>query len=299
MDLFLYNPTYQIWICTAPRCQYAISPTTLVSHLRTRYRSHPSAATPALQQAALTAILQRPWINPEIEIICLPSPSSPPIVGLSVFRGYGCLYCEYIYENYIDRDRGRQKRGRETAAQTQARLQTRLAERIVSCQRFFINRAASRFFERLKKTASLKTPAAIIRARVEQALQESQATAEQTDGQIPIIDPHPTAVSPWLELTRWPEYLCSQDLTAAYRVIKDGRINEFDQIQINTFFRRPSIWNRPIQIHLRPRTYREYCRVWQRLVCFAYRSSRTDQPIPLRHQLTTAQFCRARSDGDL
>jgi hypothetical protein len=41
----------------------------------------------------------------------------------------------------------------------------------------------------------------------------------------------------------------------AYQVIKDGRLNEFDQIQINTFFRKPSVWNRPIQIHLRPATY--------------------------------------------
>jgi hypothetical protein len=66
-------------------------------------------------------------------------------------------------------------------------------------------------------------------------------------------------VSPWLELTRWPEYLRGQDLAAvvllgclpnpamelvlvqfsasikrlidqAYQVIKDGCLNEFDQI---------------------------------------------------------------------
>ncbi|KAI9035076.1 uncharacterized protein KD926_004658 [Aspergillus affinis] len=187
-----------------------------------------------------------------------------------------------------------------------------------------------------EETVSLKTPAAIIRARVEQALQEGQAAAERADGQVLTIDPHPTAVSPWLELTRWPQYLQGQDLTAvallgdlpdtteplleqftasvqrlmmsdsspsaashsrlqqlidqAYHAIKEGRINEFDQIQINTFFRRPGIWNRPIQIHLRPATYRRYCQVWQRLVCFAHRSSRTDQPIALRHQLNTAQF---------
>jgi hypothetical protein len=124
-------------------------------------------------------------------------------------------------------------------------------------------------------------------------------------------------VSPWLELTRWPEYLRGQDLAAmallgclpdpaiepillhfsasikrlideAYQVIKDGRLNEFDQIQINTFFRKPSVWNWPIQIHLRPATYHRYCQVWQRLVYFTYRSTRLDQPIQLRHQLNTA-----------
>ncbi|GFF85997.1 hypothetical protein IFM47457_07011 [Aspergillus lentulus] len=68
---------------------------------------------------------------------------------------------------------------------------------------------------KLEKAASLKTPAAIICARVEQTLQEGQAAAERADVQGPIIDPHPTAVSPWLELTRWPEYLRGQSLAAA------------------------------------------------------------------------------------
>ncbi|KAF7184795.1 hypothetical protein CNMCM7691_006403 [Aspergillus felis] len=65
--------------------------------------------------------------------------------------------------------------------------------------------------------------------------------------QIRALDPHPTAVSPWLELTRWPEYLWGQDLAA--------------MIQINTFFHKPSMWNRPIQIHLRPATYHQYCQL--------------------------------------
>ncbi|KAF7184839.1 hypothetical protein CNMCM7691_006838 [Aspergillus felis] len=128
------------------------------------------------------------------------------------------------------------------------------------------------------------TPAEWIRACVDQALQEGQAAAEIKDGWVPAVDPHPTAVSPWLELTRWPEYLQGQDLAAvallgclpdpatepvllhfstsikrlideAYQVIKDGRLNEFDQIQINTFFRKPSVWNQLIQIHLWPATY--------------------------------------------
>jgi hypothetical protein len=79
-------------------------------------------------------------------------------------------------------------------------------------------------------------------------------------------------------------------VSQAYHAIRSGRINEFDQIQINTFHREPGLWNRPIQIHLRPKTYRQYCQVWQRLVCFAHRSSQPDQPVRLRHQLNTAQL---------
>ncbi|EAL89303.1 uncharacterized protein AFUA_6G14670 [Aspergillus fumigatus Af293] len=51
-----------------------------------------------------------------------------------------------------------------------------------------------------------------------------------------------------------------------------------------------SIWNRPIQIHLKPSTYQHYRQVWQCLICFAYRTSCPDQLIVLLHQLTTTQL---------
>jgi hypothetical protein len=79
-------------------------------------------------------------------------------------------------------------------------------------------------------------------------------------------------VSPWLELTQWPRYLQGQNFTAvaalgvlpdptqeplvaftgsvkrlidhAYRTIADRRINEFDQVRINTFVPQLGIWNR-------------------------------------------------------
>jgi hypothetical protein len=44
-------------------------------------------------------------------------------------------------------------------------------------------------------------------------------------------------------------------VSQAYHAIQSGQINEFDQIQINTFHREPGLWNQLIQIHLRPKTY--------------------------------------------
>jgi hypothetical protein len=76
----------------------------------------------------------------------------------------------------------------------------------------------------------------------------------------------------------------------AYSSIHDFRINELDQIQINSFLRKPGAWNNPIEIRLRPSTYRQYCQVWQRLICFAYRSSRPGQTVQLRHCLTPSQM---------
>ncbi|KAL6228589.1 hypothetical protein BDW75DRAFT_246594, partial [Aspergillus navahoensis] len=340
MDLFIYNPTYQVWICTAPRCRYAVSPSTLLRHLRTRHRAHPSAATVALCEAALASMLQRPWVDPWREPCRQPAPGDPPVPGLPVYRGYGCPHCPYITralkgiqehrrKKHKDRD-GSWGRGRLSVLQAHARAKARLAERVVSCQRFYPMRAGSHFFEvsptaappqlpRRNAASAPITTAELIRAHVDDALQAGEMAAEVADGQIPMLEPDLTEVSPWLELTRWPEYLRGQDLATvaslggmpdlqtepllaqlsasvqrlinqAYQAIRSGQINEFDQVQINTFHGQPGVWNRPIQIHLRPGTYRRYCQVWQQLICFAYRSSRPDQAVRLRHQLNTAQL---------
>ncbi|KAF9882572.1 hypothetical protein FE257_006856 [Aspergillus nanangensis] len=131
MDLFLYNPTYEIWICTAPRCQYVVPSTTLITHIRTRYPSHPNAATPALQQEVLTAMRQRPWVTPPPEGggYRFPPSSSFTLPGLPVFQGRSCARCGYIsrtqetmrkhyYQKYLDREE-RRGRDRQSAAQTQ------------------------------------------------------------------------------------------------------------------------------------------------------------------------------------
>jgi hypothetical protein len=139
-------------------------------------------------------------------------------------------------------------------------------DRVVHCQRFYHVGTSSHFFEvtplvardrRPLPGSPLMTPAELIRARVDQALLAGEAAVEVEDGQVPALATHPTEVSPWLELTRWPEYLRGQDLTAvallgclpnqetepllvqfsasvqrlvsqAYDAIQSGQINEFD-----------------------------------------------------------------------
>jgi hypothetical protein len=157
MDLFLYNPTYQVWICTAPRCHYAVSPQTLLGHLRARHRSHPAAATPALCQLVLTQMLQRPWADPGQGPCPQPSAGDPPVPGLPVYQGHRCPHCPYICrapaklqdhraQKHKDQD-GHWGRGRPSAAQARARAQARLADCVVSCQRFYRAGPGSHFFE--------------------------------------------------------------------------------------------------------------------------------------------------------
>jgi hypothetical protein len=43
-------------------------------------------------------------------------------------------------------------------------------------------------------------------------------------------------------------------------------------------------------IRLKKTTYRKYEHLWQRLICFVYRSTQPDQPVRLRHQLTPSQL---------
>ncbi|KAL4755670.1 uncharacterized protein BDW70DRAFT_165234 [Aspergillus foveolatus] len=339
MDLFIYNPTYQVWICTAPCCRYAVSPSRLLTHLRKRHRSHPSAATVALCKAALAKMLQQPWVDSCRGPCRQPAPADPPVPGLPVYQGYGCPHCPYIArhvtcmqnhrgKHHQDQD-GTRGPGRRRVMQEQALAKVRLANRVVSCQRFYVTCAGSHYFEvtpvpdapapRRRLDQPAPTDEELIRARVDQALRAGEMAAMTADGHVPVLDAHPTEASPWLELTRWPEYLRGQDLTAvallgcppdpetepllvelsasvqrlidqAYQAIRSGQINEFDQIQINTFHGQPGVWNRPIQIHLRPRTYRRYCQVWQQLICFAWRTSQPDQTVHLRHQFTTAQL---------
>ncbi|KAL4744200.1 hypothetical protein BDW72DRAFT_213959 [Aspergillus terricola var. indicus] len=203
MDLFIYNPTYQVWICTAPCCRYAVSPSRLLTHLRKRHRSHPSAATVTLCKAALAKMLQQPWVDPCHGPCRQPAPPDPPVPGLP------------------DGTRGP---GRRRVMQEQALAKVRLANRVVSCQRFYVTCAGSHYFEvtpvpdapapRRRLGQPAPTDEELIRARVDQALRAGEIAAMTADGHVPVLDAHPTEASPWLELTRWPEYLRGQDLTA-------------------------------------------------------------------------------------
>jgi hypothetical protein len=119
-------------------------------------------------------------------------------------------------------------------------------------------------------------------------------------------------VSPWLQLTRWPEYLAGHSfeqlaalaampslatepglfalgqsldrlVDAAYTSICQDRINVFDQARINSFLQRPRASDRPLMIKLQKATFRKYQAVWKGLLCFVARAADPCQTIRLRH----------------
>ncbi|KAB8239890.1 hypothetical protein BDV35DRAFT_399173, partial [Aspergillus flavus] len=295
MDLFSYNPRYRVWICVS--CQYALCPQRLESHLRRQHAKHPTAATAALRQAALTAMLQRPWLDPAKEPCVFPTSSSFLAPGLPVFPGLGCTHCEYAcrspytLRNHIVRTHPETRPGRLGSRQPKGMESLGSP---VYCQRFFVGGAGSVFFEiqssaqakRLLQKPDGMSRVAFIQAQANLDL-DCDLAADQADDQQIVKQRDSTEIPPWLELTQWPKYLhghsfpavaalaalpherqepllvqFSQSLTRlvdrAYRTIEDRRVNEFDQIRIDTFLQRPGIWDRPIQIHLKPSTYQRY-----------------------------------------
>jgi hypothetical protein len=136
MNLFLYNPTYQVWICTATHYQYAVTPSTLLTHLRTHHGAYLSTATPALREAALAVMLQRPWVDPARAPGRQPSAGDPPVPGLLVYQGHGCPHCPYIARtpDLVDKHRRGKHRGQDrewgpgrlSVARARARQQARL-----------------------------------------------------------------------------------------------------------------------------------------------------------------------------
>jgi hypothetical protein len=158
----------------------------------------------------------------------------------------------------------------------------------------------------------------LIEAQVNAALESSLSAIHQAE-EIIQAQGAPTEVSPWLELTQWGRYLqghsfgqvaplaalphlCHEPLLVqfaesisrlieqAYKSISQNKVNAFDQVRINSFLQRQRAWDRPLFIQLKKATYRQYEHVWQRLVCFIYRSTQPGQPVTLAHQLTPSQI---------
>jgi hypothetical protein len=90
-----------------------VAPSVLLTHLRTRHSSYLSAATPALREAALAIILQRPWIDPVKETSLFPVKGDPPVPGLPVYQDYACPYYLYIIRSFPLLDEHRRKKHRE------------------------------------------------------------------------------------------------------------------------------------------------------------------------------------------
>ncbi|KAJ5557940.1 hypothetical protein N7513_003526 [Penicillium frequentans] len=325
-EFFHYNSTHRVWICKT--CQWAVTPNRMSSHLASKHARHPSARTGA-QRAAIYAEAMKvnPW-DPAMEPFHIPPPDARPIHGLPVYNGYRCPEesCTYTAPQPCSiQNHRRQAHGPSTGRRGQPKREDRLKLQPVKCQRFFVSGIYSSYFvvtpaadERQIRQALEMKEADFIQAQVDLALLRSDGIAE-AENEVAPTNNDETETSPWLELTRWPEYVRGHKFSEvaslafppspvtepvllavehsvkrlvqlAFDSISSHRINAFDQVRINSFVQKPGIWERPIQIKLRPSTYSRYRQVWVRLLSFVYRTSRPDQRIELRHQFSTRQL---------
>ncbi|KAL3703710.1 hypothetical protein TMatcc_009399 [Talaromyces marneffei ATCC 18224] len=302
MELFQYIPEYRIWICQA--CRYAVSPSRLLAHLAKKHSHDYRTKTQIQRQYILEEMLKKPWIDPWKESLRFPPPTSAPVACLPIHQGYQCLSikCSYIAG------------AKDTVRRHLIKQHPEIPKNPRGGPRALTHRPY--IYPREQSLAPLSTTH-WIEVQINTALARSEAMIDIASK---TIQSHgaPTEASPWLDMTRWGDYLrgysfqqvaplsatpdpsqepllmefassVNRIIQQAYQSIQEDRINVFDQVRINSFLQRQRAWDRPLFIRLKKATYRSYEHLWQRLIFFIYRSTQPDQPIRLRHQLTPSQ----------
>lgn len=320
MDLFIYNAEHRLWICKS--CKTGVAPASIPGHLRSkRHRFHPTARTESQRVAVAEEAWKANPFNPLTEPFRPPAPISRPIPGLPVHAGYACPDCDsYAARSFESvRQHRRKTHGRRGRPGRPHQIdQRRTPVKPVSCQRFFEVGKACQFFTVTPETQARRASQALhmneaefVQSQVDEALRRSDGIAEVEDTIAPISS-DVTETSPWLDLTQWPEYIRGHAFSDVARLallpnpmaepilvlvkhsvrrliqlalesISSYQINEFDRVRLNSFVRRPGVWERPIQVKLRPSTYTRYQQVWVRLLSFVYRTSRPEHTLGLHH----------------
>jgi hypothetical protein len=157
-----------------------------------------------------------------------------------------------------------------------------------------------------------------IRLQIDEALEEGDQEAKAREGII-LDNATQTEVSPWLEMTRWPKYLKGHSFSEvaplaspadsmsepilvefsnsldriveeAHSSICNDKVNVFDQARINSFIQKRRAFDRTLLTKLRNSTYRRYKQVYERLLCFAFRTIQPANRVALAHRLTSCQL---------
>lgn len=330
MELFSYLEQYRVLVCT--ECQFAIPPVQLPGHIRKHHMARLDLKTHR-QAGAYAQLLRSSYdlLDPVTESIITPPADHPPLPHLRVYKGLACLYCSNYAARSPETIRQHFRRNHPNLARPKGHPSSSLPIvprcKDVSCQRFFHCGRQCHFFQVQSTTGGAITQLQLqINEGTRQDLVRAKALAQRRDwlqtldDHAPVI-PHATSmseVSPWLDLTRWPQYLRGLKLrdvallTAppylqtepllrifsealdrlverAHRSICEDRINTFDQTRINSFVRRPRSTDRPLFVNLQKTTFRKYTTLWKRLIAFAYRTIQPDRQPSLRHRFTNSQ----------
>lgn len=348
-EVFQYLSPHRVLACRL--CATGVPPSQLVSHLRTWHRGlNPLFRTPRLtaqwiREQLLPSLPSQP-IDPYKEAVRPPPCSSLPLSPLKVFVGYGCSHCEYVCRGESDirqhynqtHAKVRRRRGGAYTTPGPARDQAdqehygkQLPWQPVSYQRFFsaggikgnhsfrVQAAAAEEQETRPRGNKLevRNQADYIASAVFTKLTRLE-TSQPVPGCSISAPTVKSLVSPWLERTRWLQYLDGADLhelaqlvqiecvapeptlavlfgaidrltDAACRSLSEDRLNFFGQKKIASFLPQRSGYSAPLVYKLQQATYKAYKLTWKRLLAFVARTSTPDRPSQLQHRLTPQQ----------
>jgi hypothetical protein len=229
MDLVVYNPTYQVLICT--RCQYAIIPTALGNHLRTAHKDE--RLSPVEIRSCVSFFAAKPLLLPaQLKETYIPL-ETRPIQHLAVFHdGMACRLCpevgRYICQS-VKTIRGHLKRvhpdrRRQRLLPTNS-VYTEHITASIACQTFY--RSGLRRFFQVSIQGVMREP---LETPAQTAISLQDQLSLQLDQKLNALQPsmnssmqgerHASQVSPWLDLTKWDKCLRGHDYTQAAQLIQ-------------------------------------------------------------------------------
>jgi hypothetical protein len=343
MDLLEYLPQHRIVLCKL--CKSAIHPSALPKHCqKVHARRHSTLFSnrnnESFEKETLPALLEQSLLDPRIESLPLPQTECEPYIHLLVEDGFGCNYCTLVSKTVsvfrkhynVKHAPLRRSRGGQKSSGSRAVRKTLEREhfggqtpwKAVKFQRFFRKGPGSAGF-RVKHcmSQSLGTE-----RRIE--VEDHDTGTDEVFRKLAMLEEQhahatsvfqntsaKTQVSPWIERSRWPNYLNGVRLAeaarlarlpepqeciltglissidrlieSAYASVNEDKVNSFAQRCISSFLPHKKAYSQPLMVKLQKPTYQRYKDAWKRLLCFAYRTNDPYQSPRLRHILTSRQ----------
>ena len=238
MDNILhYDSQYGIIICRP--CQYALVPREIKSHLQMHHQKEEGLTRheiAALCRRFLVYPLQPPELVSKIQV----SPTSPPIPLLRIYHdGFCCKLCPSA-KPYVCRTRSglgqhwkeqhqlSRHRGAPTTAERLTHDFDALAAFPVACQTFFkrslfiryfpVQPASSTIVQGIEAGSGSGAQALSLPEQIELQLYQKLADVQPASSAV-LGQRHFSQVSPWLDTTKWIQYLQGHNLVQAAQLI--------------------------------------------------------------------------------
>jgi len=314
-----YISEFEIAVCVA--CRSALNAPPGISRHLVSTHSWTRKEAKALEQQFIDQPIRSP--NNIDEPWIIPDPEHPPIPYLNLYKGgFGCHLCNFVCQTKrsIRSHYSKCHRGEVENPGQVWRTNLWMQRFNAGCRKQYFE--VARGHVTANPAIASSHNAAITDSRTCDIRQQLQAQVQQRTAAVArsleVIQPPEinTEVNPWLERTGWAIHLQGQNrfeiskmtelptkdetiiqaicdslkrlITSARQSIEQNKVNHFDMIQINSFHRH-KLFSKPLKVHLAEQTFKQYTVVWQRLLCYVFRTNDGDAVGTLLYKLTVGQ----------